>query len=229
MEFLKNQEKKFFGLKIISSDFSYQDPLLDGKIKNAALQATSQDLKIGLDMDERIPLRHKDRWITLGNHLGPDSAFGAWMVPSLNLWGGLDTVRADFETHRNSYKWYLHRKGYERGPAAFARKSDGTVDTSKSDTCELIRPGGGLAPSFALMGDDIEDLGAYLDYIENAGTFVYHLGYVSYADRVARNRNFWNEHWKVESGGEPPKHKVHMDITEFNDDLTAHNLPLWDQ
>ena len=40
--------------RIISTDFDYADPLLDGKIKNEALQATSQEFKIGLDMDERI-------------------------------------------------------------------------------------------------------------------------------------------------------------------------------
>ena len=56
---------EFSNWRIIDTDFSYQDPWLDGKIKNEALQACTQDFKIQLDLDEYIPLWQKPLWQNL--------------------------------------------------------------------------------------------------------------------------------------------------------------------
>lgn len=204
--------KDFPKLKIVSSDFSYSDPLLDGKIKNFALQSTTQEFKIGLDMDEYIPLWQKSIWEDLAYSLRFDGV-SAIMIPSLNLFKD--------KSHYSSVtrKWYLHKSGCFRGAVNFARKADGTIDTSKSDTCELIDKDGNLV-SFRSISPEIEEM--------RKGTvpFVVHTGYLSLENRVIRNKNFWGDHWKVESGGEAPAHKVHLDVNEFTEKCFEHHLEI---
>ena len=218
----------YSNLVIIATDFSYEDPLLDGKIKNAALQATTQRVKIGLDMDERIPLRHKDRWKFYGNSFGFRMDIDCIMIPSINLYGSFYTIKRALKDNLGT-KWYMHKSGLYRGPVNYARLSDGTVDTASSDTCELIYENGALVKSDTLLRyADICSLKNYLDWIEKTGIFVYHLGYANFNERVLRNENFWHKHWRVESGGKAPKHHVHMSVDEFESDLIEHNLPLWE-
>ncbi len=204
--------KDFPKLKIVSSDFSYSDPLLDGKIKNFALQSTTQEFKIGLDMDEYIPLWQKSIWEDLAYSLRFDGV-SAMMIPSLNLFKD--------NSHYSSVtrKWYLHKSGCFRGAVNFARKADGTVDTSKSDTCELIDKDGNLVSS-KNFPREIEHLRT------KTIPFVVHTGYVSLEDRVVRNKNFWEKHWKTESGGEAPKHKVHLNVNEFGESYSEHLLDI---
>lgn len=195
---------------ILETNFSYKDPLLDGKIKNAALQATKQDIKIGLDMDEYIPLWQKPIWYNLATELKFNN-FDCFMIPSINLFKNKDSYFSI------TPKWYMHKGGLFRGPVNFGRKSDGTVDTSKSDTCELINNKGNLA-KFQLTPSDIEDLR------KNIYPFVVHNGYLNLEHRILRNKNFWKEHWKIESGGIDPKHKVHETLEDFKENYQQHNL-----
>lgn len=227
LDILNDLRSVYPNLVIIATNFSYEDPLLDGKIKNAALQATTQRVKIGLDMDERIPLRHKDRWKFYGNSFNFRMDIDCIMVPSINLYGSLHTIKANLKDNLGA-KWYLHKPGLYRGPVKYARLSDGTVDTNNSDTCELIYENGSLVKSDTLLYyADISSLENYLNWLEKTGIFVFHLGYASFENRVVRNKNFWHKHWRVESGGVPPKHTVHMDVNEFTEQTIEHNLPLW--
>jgi hypothetical protein len=197
---------------ILETNFSYEDPLLDGKIKNAALQATKQDIKIGLDMDEYVPLWQKYIWENLANQLYYSPA-KAIMIPSVNLY-----------KNKNNYfsitpKWYMHKKSLYRGAVTWAKKNDGTVDTSKSDTCELIDENGNLV--YCLQSPfDIESLKS-----ENF-PFVIHSGYLNLYNRILRNENFWDNHWKIESGGEAPKHKVHKTLEDFQESYQEHKLKI---
>jgi uncharacterized protein YxjI len=210
---LEDLQIKNNNLKIISTNFSYEDPLLDGKIKNEALQNTSNLIKIGLDLDEHIPIWQKQIWIEVGEFLISKKDIGCIMIPSLNLYKDKD--------HYSTVgrKWYLHKEGYQRGAVNFARKENGTVDTSKSDTCELIDINGNLVPSLA-FDNSIESLRS------GSVPFVVHAGYADLEKRVKRNLNFWHNHWKVESGGEEPKHKVHKDVSEFNESYQVHLLKI---
>lgn len=195
---------------ILETNFSYEDPLLDGKIKNAALQATKQDIKIGLDMDEYIPLWQQYLWENIGNQL-MYSQTKAVMIPSLNLYKDKDYYFSI------TPKWYMHKKGLYRGPVNWAKKEDGTVDTLKSDTCELIDENGNLVHCIQTP-NDIESLR------KNNSPFVVHTGYLSLDNRILRNQNFWEKHWKIESGGQPPKHKVHQSIDDFQENYQEHKL-----
>lgn len=191
-------------IKVISTDFLYTDPLLDGKIKNAALQASTEDVKIGLDMDERIPLWQKGSWMSYATFL-KHSQYPAFFIPSVNLYKD--------ENHYFSItkKWYMHKGGLKRGPVNFGLNKDGTVDINKSDTCELIDKDGNLVPS---MDVSLSDL------------FVYHLGYMNLEDKILRNKNFWKNHWSVESGREV-EIPLTLDEISKNRIVKKHNWAHW--
>lgn len=199
-------------LKLIETNFSYQDPLLDGKIKNEALQNTKEEFKIGLDMDEYIPLWQKDIWVNLAYQLRFDT-YDCYMIPSINLY-------KDKEHYFSiGHKWYLHKSNLFRGAVNFARNQNGTVDTSRSDTCELIDSNGNLISS-KMFDNDINSLRSKIV------PFVVHNGYLNLQDRILRNKNFWKEHWKIESGGIEPTHKVHEFLEDFSERYYQHNLDL---
>lgn len=227
---LKSLEHDFFNLKIIATNFSYDDPLLDGKIKNAALRQCSKSFLIGLDLDERIPSRHYHRWHLMCHQL-QNSEYDAFLIPSINLWGSLYTVKKDYKSNL-TFKWYLHKnlKSLKRGPVDFAMKPDGYIDTSKSDTCELVYEDNSLVKAkYITLPNMPHLLEHYFKKLDESLIYVFHLGYVDFQNRVDRNKNFWYSHWRTESNGEPPKHKVHMDVNEFNEETERHNLRLWNE
>jgi glycosyltransferase involved in cell wall biosynthesis len=200
-------------LKIVVSDFSYEDPLLDGKVKNTALQNCSGDILIQLDIDEYIPENQYSNWRAYAEHLFNNQDVDCYMIPALNLYKDWDHYK-DINS-----KWYMHKRGFYRGPVGFARKSDGTIDTNRSDTCELIDAYGCLVRS-TLLPNTIEDL-------RNGSIFVVHFGYVDLDSRIERNQKFWDEHWRRESGGKTPPHKVHMKKEDFEGEgCLVHNLNL---
>lgn len=210
LEKVRRLESLYNNLKIIDCDYSYTDPLLDGKIKNFALQNTTQDIKVSLDMDEYIPEWQKAMWFKLSLDLINDSA-RCYMIPSINLYKDNDHYFSI------TSKWYLHKSGLFRGAVNFAKNIDGTIDTSKSDSCELLDNNGNLA-SFKMLPNTIEDLRT------NFHPFVIHTGYKSLQNRVLRNKNFWINHWKIESGGIAPLHKVHESLAEFDEQPKIHGL-----
>lgn len=210
LEFLLEASKTYKNLKIIPVKISYSDPLLDGKIKNIALQSTSMPCKVGLDMDEFIPIEQKNIWYNLASILLGEKHMSC-MIPSVNLYKNLDCFFSI------TPKWYLHKSGLFRGPVNYAYKSNGHIDTNKSDTCELIDQNGNLVPSL-ITPCDINDLrsGNY--------PFVIHTGYLSFEDRLLRNNEFWREHWLIESGGQKPNHKIHECIEDFAEPYEPHML-----
>lgn len=206
------QQLQLPNLKIIESNFSYEDPLLDGKVKNEALQNCTGDILIQLDLDEYIPEYQYSEWRNYAQDLLNNKSVDCYMIPSLNLYRNKETYK-DITP-----KWYMHKRGFYRGPVGFARKFDGTVDTKRSDTCELIDAYGCLVNS--------QRLPCGLQDLQEGGIFVVHFGYLNLDERVERNQKFWNEHWLRESGGIKPPHKVHMNIQEFEADGLFHNLKL---
>ena len=177
LDFLSKQCKKLHNLKIISSDISYDDPLLDGKIKNIALQSTSDNnpIKIGLDMDEYIPIWQKNIWYNLAKNLMQDDC-ACYMVPSINLY------KDCLHYFSITPKWYIHKSGLFRGVVKFAIKDNGCVDTHKSDTCELIDINGNLVLSKSTP-IDIESLR------QKNIPFVVHTGYISLEDKDTADKS----------------------------------------
>ena len=202
----------FKNLKVVECDISYEDPLLDGKLKNEALQACSGDILVQLDMDEYVPIEQKPLWYNYAKFLFfKESSIQCYMFPSVNLYKDKNHLK-DINA-----KWYMHKKGLFRGPVNFARKEDGTVDTNKSDTCAILDADGNLANRDELIQALMDDF---------AYPFVVHTGYIDLEARLKRNEEFWSEHWRKESGGEAPPHKVHASMEDFTEEAIPHSLKI---
>jgi len=210
LDILNKESKKF---KVINTLFSYNDPWLDGKIKNAALQECTEEFKIQLDLDEYIPLQQRKLWENICFHLKFNNQIQCVAVPSVDLY-------KDFQHYKSiNHKQYLHKGLAYRAPQIAARKSDGTINTLMSDGCDLVDEHGNFIATQGL-DNRLESLES------NQVPFVVHIGYVDLNSRLKRNHEFWNEHWHVESGGSAPAHKIHMTNEDFEYPYLKHNLTL---
>lgn len=213
-----------YGCKIVFVDINKEDILFVGKLKNIALQFTTFPAKVGLDLDERIPLRHKNRWENFFRTFDIYN-YGTLFIHSLDLWCDIFSIKNDLSFYENKFKWYMHKDGLFRGVVNFAKTKDG-IDISKTDTCELIDSSGNLPLTFPIRMDKYYDLEYFLNFIENEGTFVYHLGYANLDSRLDINNSFWREFKKKRNRGKDP-----FDIKTEKKDLICetikHNLPLW--
>lgn len=161
-------------IKVIETDFSYLDPDLDGKIKNAALQATRYDVKVGLDMDEVVNPAQKKRWYGAGQIL-LEQEFQAFFIPVIDLYENI------YHYKSLGQKWYMHKSGLYRGTVNFAKNPDGTHDVNKSDSCELIDERGNLVESRSMvsLSTDAEETIVRYIAIENLPC-VFHLGFFKF-------------------------------------------------
>jgi len=211
-EAIEETLREFNNWKIIETDFNYQDPWLDGKIKNAALQACTQDFKIQLDLDEYIPLWQRALWENLAMRLA-FSPVQCASVASVNLyrdWNHYSSI---------NNKQYLHKGQAYREPCIQARKPDGTINTQMSDGCDLVDADGNFVPTVATTTN--------LGPLElGVSPFVVHFGYVDLDSRLKRNHEFWHEHWYVEGGGQAPAHTIHMKHEDFEYPHIQHKLKL---
>lgn len=201
---LHRATKDYHNLYIIESDISYDDPLLDGKVKNVALHAAeslfTDDTLIGLDLDEKIPLSQKDTWRNLSNYLFPE--YDSIFIPSINLWGDYESVRWDEEKNR-AYKWYMHGRGFNRAPYWKGLKEDGKLNIEVSDGTELVAIDGNLTKSIKI-DQHLDKITTHKRYFESLDSnnlpYVIHEGYLSFSSRISRNFAFWSEQWSKCSG-----------------------------
>lgn len=212
-EFVTNNR---LNVVLVKTSFSYNDPFCYGKIENSALQACSGDLLIQQNLDERI-LADKEILKRLYDDLLVDGGYQALFVPVINLYG--DTGKyIDIAA-----KWYLHRRGLNRGPVSFGLKENGLPDYNKTSTDELIDDKGQLVLTYPLIiNKSLENL---QKYVEKGLPLVYHLGYVNFNDRIERNK-FWIEFWEKATGGDKNNHA--KSVNELAERMSApHHLPLW--
>jgi len=211
---LWKESESLKNIRLIFTDFSYEDPDLDGKIKNAALQETTNDFKIGLDLDEYIPLWQLPIWQSMAASL-QWSALDGFFIPTVDLHGSEDkisTIKA---------KWYLHKAGLFRGTVNFAKNPDGTHDISKSDSCELIDKDGNLANAEFIMPRH-NSFDESLALLESGNVpFVVHTGYLDLQRRIKLNKEFWEKQWSVE-GGKPAY--VAKDIKDLDKPTVSHKI-----
>lgn len=217
LEILKSFEDQFSNeLKIIETDYSYNDPLLDGKCKNNALQHTKFDCKLQLDLDEYIPHRFKPYLLDLYDQFLKDK-YDAVMLPVIDLYKDKKICRSVGQ------KWYLHKPGFFRGPVNFGKLNNGHVDVNKSDTCELIDKEGNLVQSFMVLNPQ-DSIDTKLEILRNHHyiPFIVHTGYLDLQNRIHRNKEFWATHWSIEAG----KHiQIPTNISEIDNYPTIeHNL-----
>ena len=202
-------------IKIVECDTSLDDPLFDGKLKNAALQGCSNDIVIQQDMDERLGGK-KEVWEGLFNYLsGCNKKMPcAFFIECIDLY-------KDYNHYKSlGQKWYLHTKENTfRGPVNFAIRQDGTIDTDKSDTCELIDAEGNLIPPFTLNQSFKDENGVFNTDLPH----VIHLGYLDLEKRIENNK-FWSPVWTARNGKEV-KVSTTLEELEVDNDAKKHYLP----
>lgn len=176
-------------LKIIRTDISFDDPLFDGKFKNAALKACTKPFCILLDGDESIPLSTKKRWINYANLIKDNSSVDGLLIPSINL------CKDEYHYKDINFKFYLHKNniGIERGVVNYAKLDDGKINIKLSDTTEPCIKGN-LA-NFVKLSNNIYD-------IKNQGLpYVFHYWAVDFNKRIKANK-FWSPVWDNRAGHE---------------------------
>ena len=183
-------------LKVVTTDYAYTDIEFDGKVKDAALQACDGEVLVQLDLDERIPLNQRTLWRHYAAHLLTLPEVDCFMIPTVDLWGSMDTIRAD--AHIGS-KFRMHKRGLHRGvlPEAWlpGRKH---FRIDMSDSCEPLRSDNTLARAIAVVPYHL--CHPAMTYMLNGWPYTVHAGYLSFDQRVRVNKAIWAEHWARRAG-----------------------------
>lgn len=205
-----------FNVKIIPTEFDYEDPFCYGKIVNAALQGCTGDICILQDFDERFGGDKKILNQVCEQFL-KFKEIKALFVPVINLYG-------DFYHYKDiGFKWYIHKRGLYRGAVDFGVKENGRPDYDKTSTDELIDENKKLVPTINIL--EATRLFDMNQYIKNDYPFVYHLGYTNFDDRIKRN-SFWKPFWEKATGGDKNSHSLNKNDLYVND-IKPTNLKLW--
>lgn len=219
--------KKYENLKLVAADVDYDDPCIDGKLFNLALQNTTKEFKIILALDHRIPLRQRENW--------EQAAYGlrfanedAYFIPVVNLWGDERKVRWDNESN-TSFMWFLHKQGLERGVVNFAKLDSGKFDPSRSDSNELIYPNGELVNFIPIYKiNNSPSLEEYTSVLSEHEIYVYHLGYIDFDNRIKVNKDIWQKQWEEIRPPSKRTNQVAVKISDLEKHATFHhNLKLW--
>jgi hypothetical protein len=147
-----------------------------------------------MDCDESFVLSHKPRWQTYAQKL-LDSRFDCYLVPTIDLWGDRDHVRADKDI---GFKFRMHKKGFKRGIWYKARTGD-FINTRMSDTCELLDSMDDLVQNTDLIVPP-HYLHPIMMFKLNEFIFTVHHGFESFEQRVNVNKAFWKKTWERYSG-----------------------------
>ncbi len=206
-------------IDLLDTEVPYTDPEFDGKIKAAALAGCIEPYCILLDCDERLVPGTRRHWKTLASQF--NHRIDAFLVPVVDLIGD--------EQHYKSIgsKWYLHKNRPEltRGVVKWAYREDGSIDTSKSDTCELI-----YKDTRELVRHEhaTMPLPHYLLAGQLGGDtpFVYHLGYLDQQQRL-KQTSFWKPVWALRAGDDPAAQPdtTLSDLEKLQ--RFPHQLPTW--
>jgi len=205
-------------VKVVQSKFVYDDPEFDGKVKNAALQATTEKVKIQMDIDERFDIKQKDMWRKI---LGPDLAdpkrggVFCYLIPTIDLWGDASKIRKNVNI---GTKFRIHNGPCRRGVPNWAYNEDGTINTEKSDTTEPIDKKGFLVDSNYLIPPSL----LTPETVDRLPFYTIHLGYLNFEYREKIDE-FWNPHWALRNGNkkQDPKQTIEKLAGE---EVIDHNL-----
>lgn len=192
---LEREARILKNIRVIRTDLESDTFLLDGQLKNAALQKCIHDVCVQMDLDE-TPYGEYGGWRNCGRIL-LNSDVDCLLVPVLNLYKDVDTytdINFKFRLHR---KYSVHPdffgKKLRRGPVYLAKLEGGGVDPSLSDTTELVLPDDTLARAAQFTPPELK--------IFKAGyPTVIHWGHVDLERRAKLNRDFWKATWDGYSG-----------------------------
>ncbi len=188
-------------LKIVQTDIPYTDVTFDGRVKDAALQACTGEVLVQMDLDEYVPLNQRALWLTYAGRLLESPGVDCFMIPTVDLWGSMDTIRADTNI---GTKMRMHRRGFHRGVWRRAWVAPGKLfRTDMSDSGELIDSKGELVRAAGVVPPQF--LTPATHSMLNGYPYTVHLGYANLDQRVKVNKAIWADHWTLRNGGRDAK------------------------
>lgn len=179
---------------VIPIAIPYTDADFDGRGKAAALAACTEPYAMLMDLDERVVPSMRRQWGALAREL-EQSQLEGFLIPSIDLHGDEDHYRAGDGPCQS--KWYLHKRlpHITRGVVKWARREDGSIDKTKSDTCEALDSRtGDLIKAAPIISPALPHWMAVPQLESGEVPFVYHLGGLDLEQRV-RQSAFWRPHW----------------------------------
>ena len=210
-------------IDVLDIDIPYTEPDFDGRGKAAALAVCKERFCILLDIDERLVPSQRRNWATLAEELGK-SRWDGFLIPSIDVFRDEQHYRCDGSLR---CKWYIHKNlsHLTRGVVKWARREDGSIDKTKSDTCELcVKETYDLAKTIAIIPLELPHY-LTMGQLENGETpFVYHIGSLDLEQRI-RQSAFWRPVWDLrdQHSKEPELTLAELDkIKAFK-----HRLPSW--
>lgn len=219
---LSSISSRFPNVNIVDYKIDLTEPDWEGKFKNKSLYETIYPYKIGLDLDERINPKFRPQIIELFERLY-ESDIDCIVLPTVDLYGSLYTIKDSLKDNHPKFKWYLHKIGLHRGAINGAIKN-GKLDADISDSCELLRYDETLC-RYAYIWDvnSVKTLDQYLEILKQI-PFVFHLGYSDYENRKIRNE-WWKEKVLERTGDQ--RHVNNIKSSFDNIQTTKHKLELW--
>lgn len=211
-------KERGFPVSIVRTDFHPDhDDLFYGKTENAALQNCDGSLLIQQNGDERFRAA-KNRLEELHEILQNRWDIQAFWVPTIDLYGSVEKYLPPARA-----KWYIHSRGIFRGAAPGTIKPDGHPDYNKTSGDEALDVMGNLVPTASIYSDlSIESIRTG---VAAGWPISYHLGYVSFGERVERSR-WWKAAWEKATGGDQNKHPVSIEEMAVKSSI-EHGLPMW--
>lgn len=208
---------------VVDAAIPYEDPEFDGKLKALALSQCSQPYAVLLDMDEVIPIWQTKLWFGMVRELENRRNIDGLLIPVVDLIGDEQHFKGPL-----GGKWYLHRNtpNITRGVVKWAYREDGSIDTSKSDTCEAVMKDTGELIRYApILMDGLPDF-LKIGHLENGEIpYVIHLGWLSLEQRL-KQTEFWRGHW--ENRDKKPSSQPKTTLADLEKiKRFRHNLPDW--
>lgn len=220
-EVLADLEKRYSNFHVIDSNIQIAgNPFFDGELKTLAMNACKNKLRVICDWDEIFPLSNRDKWDKYCEYLLNIPQIDGIMVPSLDLHSSELKIRSDVPIGQ---KFRLHKDTvYARGVPNFARRSDGLVDTSRSDTTDAITANGDLC-NFQSIVPQMWLNPMFCDQLVDY-PYTLHLGSVNLERRAKIGREFWKSRWEERSNHEEQVATQVDQIDKYP--LAYHNLPI---
>lgn len=210
----------FTKIQIIDIEIPYTDPAFDGKGKAAATDKATERFVILLDCDERLVPGSRESWLRMAIEL-ETSKYDGFLVPVIDL------IEDDKKYKSIGSKWYIHKNlpYITRGVVEWAYREDGTIDKTKSDTCEAInRESGQLISAIPILMMELPDWMKVAQMESGEVPFVYHLGFLDLEQRL-RQSEFWRPVWDLRDG---TSKESEMTLEKLQAMPKArHNLPTW--
>lgn len=224
-EALAEMELKHSNFRVIETDISLSDNRFDGKLKTAALRATTNPIKIIADGDEHFLLWQKPIWEKYYETLfmSKKDNIDGLMIPVLDLWGDKEKIRVDKQI---GVKFRIHLDTIKsRGVIPEAELSDGFFDTGLSDSTEALNEQGFLGRFVSIVSPHYLHPLFSRNLIETP--YVVHFGYLDLKHRAEKVATFWKPHWEARSGQEEDVDTSEESLKQYP--TIDHGLPITDE